>query len=232
VEHAFRYPLFQLYLDLDELPELFDGRWLWSARGPNVAWFRRADHLGPRDVPLATAVRDLVERETGRRPEGAVRLLTHLRYFGYVINPVSFYWCHDREGAVEAVVAEVHNTPWGERHCYVLDARGASPDGTFRVRTRKAMHVSPFLDMDYDYRFRIGTPGERLTVGIENDRDGTRAFDASLVLQRREIDGRSLAGVLARHPVQTLEVVAAIYWQAFRLWRKRVPFHPHPEGRA
>ena len=216
-----------MYLDLDELPTLFDGRWLWSSDRPNVAWFRRADHLGPADVPLATAVRELVLREIGRRPVGPVRLLTHLRYFGYVINPVSFYWCHDRDGAVDAVVAEVHNTPWGERHCYVLDARGAGPDGTFRVRTRKAMHVSPFLDMDYDYRFRIGAPGDRLSVGIENDRDGTRVFEASLALRRR-----SLAASLSRHPFQTAEVAVAIYRQAFRLWWKRVPFHAHPEGRT
>lgn len=234
LEHAFRYPLFQLYLDLDELPDLFRGRWLWSARRPNVAWFRRGDHLGSGEIPLATAVRDLVEAETGRRPLGAVRLLTHLRYFGYVINPVSFFWCHDLDGAVEAVVAEVHNTPWGERHCYVLDARGAGaePDGAFRVRTRKAMHVSPFLGMDYDYRFRVGRPGERLAIRIENDRDGTPTFEAGLAMRRREIDGRSLASVLARHPFQTLEVVSMIYWQALRLWWKRVPFHPHPQRGA
>lgn len=234
VEHGFRYRLFQVYLDLDELPGLFDERWLWSADRPNVAWFRRADHFGNPAVPLKSHVLDLVERDTGRRPGGPVRVLTHLRYFGYVINPVSFYWCHDEDGAVDAVVAEVHNTPWGERHGYVMDARDAprAPSGAHRFDARKGFHVSPFMDMDVDYRFVVGTPGERLTVHIDNSRDGEPFFDATLTLARREMTRRSLASALARHPFQTAEVALGIYVQALRLWWKRVPFHPHPERRS
>jgi len=231
-EHEFRYPLFQMYLDLDELPGLFRGRWLWSADGPNVAWFRRRDHFGDPAVPLSRHVRDLVARETGHRPDGPVRVLTHLRYFGFVMNPVSFYWCHGHDGAVDAVVAEVHNTPWGERHAYVLDARGdRTRSGALDARASKAFHVSPFMGMDVEYRFRIGTPEDALTVHIDSLRDGEAFFDATLSLHRREIDGRSLASALARHPFQTAEVAVGIYWQAARLWWKGIPFHPHPERR-
>ena len=115
------YRMFMVYLDLDELPECFDGRLLWSARRPALAWFRRADHLGDPRTPLAEAVRELVAERTGTRPEGPIRLLTHLRYFGHCFNPVSFYYCYDATGEqLSAVVAHVTNTPWGERHSYVL----------------------------------------------------------------------------------------------------------------
>lgn len=230
VEHAFRYTVFQLYLDLDELDTVFCGRWLWSTRRPAAAWFRRADHLGDPAVPLESAVRDLVASRGLPRPRGPIRLLTHLRYWGYVMNPVSFYYCFEPEGRhLEAVVAEVHNTPWGERHAYVLDAR-ASRGGPVVAEHAKAFHVSPFMGMEMTYRWRLATPGEALSVHIEN-LDGERPlFDATLALARRPIDGRGLAAALTRHPWMTATVVAGIYGQALRLWWKRVPFHSHPSA--
>ena len=226
VPHEFRYRLFMLYLDLAELPGVFDGRWLWSARRPALAWFRRADYLGDRDVPLDRAVRDLVFLRTGKRPTGAIRLLTHLRYFGYIQNPVSFYYCFDRSGAVETIVAEVTNTPWGERHAYVLPA---APGGArHHLKLAKALHVSPFLPMDQGYDWRFSVPGQRLTVHMENHEAGRTVFDATLLLRREPITGPALAGALASHPWMTAQVVAGIYWQALRLKLKGAPFHPHP----
>lgn len=228
MEHSFRYGLYMTYLDLAELPALFRGRLLWSAERPALARFRREDHLGDPAVPLDEAVRALVEKESGLRPQGPIRLLTHLRYFGWVMNPVSFYYCWDRADArVEAIVAEVHNTPWGERHPYVLRAGGEDGE-KLRFRFRKRFHVSPFLSMDYEYDWRFTEPGERLAVHMENRRGGAADFDATLTLERREITGRSLASALARHPWITAKVVAAIYWQALRLRAKGAPFFEHP----
>jgi DUF1365 family protein len=230
VKNAFRYSMYMLYLDLDELDEVFRGRWLWSVRRPAMAWFRRRDHLGDPDVPLNEAVRDLVESRTGRRPDGPIRLLTHPRYFGYVMNPVSFYYCFDADGKrVDTIVAEVHNTPWGEMHTYVLDAAGHERRKRFRFD--KTFHVSPFMGMDQQYDWRFVDPGERLPVHMENWEDGQLLLDATMALKRRPITGGRLARMLVRYPFMTGKVIAAIYFQALRLWLKRCPFYPHPKHR-
>jgi uncharacterized protein len=228
--HAFRYRMRMAWLDLGELDQVFRGRWFWSTRGPALAWLKRSDYLGDPAVPIDEAVRDLVERETGTRPAGPVRLLTHLRTFGHCFNPVSFYYCYDAGGEqVQTVVAEITNTPWNERHAYVLAVEaGERKRGQLRFRLAKRFHVSPFMPMEIDYDWRFSEPGRRLVVRMVNRRDGEEVFDATLTLERREINGANLAGALFGHPFATLRVVAAIYWQALRLWLKRVPFHAHP----
>jgi DUF1365 family protein len=232
IEHSFRYRVFLLYLDLDELPAVFAGRWLWAVDRPAVAAFRREDHVGPKDEPLPETIRSLVQERTGRRPEGPIRLLTHLRYCGYCFNPVSFYYCFDRSGReLETIVAEVTNTPWGERHCYVLDAAAGERRGegrSLRFRFPKSFHVSPFIGMAVDYDWRFVAPAERLVVHMESASGGRRFFGATMRLDRRAIDGRSLARVLLRHPLMTGRVTTAIHVQALRLWWKRAPFFPHP----
>lgn len=231
VEHAFGTRLFLMYLDLGELPQLFDDHPLWSARRRAVARFRRADYLGDPAVPLDTAVRDLVQERLGVRPIGPVRMLAHLRYLGHCFNPVVFYWCFDPDGErVEAVVAEVTNTPWGERHAYVVAGEGKA-DHVLESRQQKALHVSPFMAMEMQYRWRVATPAERLAVTIENrDADGTLVFDAQLALRRREISRSALTRVLVRHPAMTLRVLGGIYGQALRLRLKGAPWHAKPSA--
>ena len=183
-ENSFRYRLFMTYLDLAELPELFDRYWLWSARGPAPAWFRREDYHGNATKPLDAAVRDLVESRLGRRPQGPIRLLTHLRFFGYCFNPVSFYYCFDRAGErVETIAAEITNTPWKERHAYVLPLESGARDGAqaWRFQFGKEFHVSPFMPMAQRYDWRFTEPGGGLYVHMENwQDDGGRTFDATL----------------------------------------------------
>ena len=233
VLHRFGYRMFMMYLDLDELPELFEKRWLWSASRPALARFRRNDHLGAPDEALSDSIRNLVEHETGARPDGPIRLLTNLSYFGYCFNPVSFYYCFNADGeTLQTIVAEVNNTPWGERDTYVLpDSMDVGQHGVKRFKPKKKMHVSPFMSMDVEYDWCFTAPAERLTVYMANSSSGKRMFDASISLTRTEITGGALASVLARFPFMTAKVVAGIYWQAFRLWLKRCPIYKHPDKR-
>lgn len=230
--HAFSYGMVQLYLDLDEVDAVFRRRWLWSVNRRNLAEWRRADYLGPANIPLAQAVRQYVARETGHTPEGPIRLLTHLRYGGYIFNPVSLYYCYRADGTtLDCIVAEITNTPWRERHAYVLPVADAEPQGrALGWSFAKSFHVSPFMPMERAYRWSFTAPGSDLHVHMSVLAAGKADFAATLSLKRRPLDGRSLARVLWRYPLMTLQVIAAIHWQALRLWLKSNPVHDHPHS--
>lgn len=231
--HSFRYRVFQLLLDLDELDRVFEGRWLWSVGRRNLAEFRRSDYHGDPTRPLADCVRDTVATHLGRRPTGPIRLLAHLRYFGHCFNPVCFYYGYADDGqTLEWVMAEITNTPWGERHAYVLPLAEAEPSGASHAwHFRKRFHVSPFIGMHRDYDWRFEPPTTALRVHMNVTAGSAREFDATLSLERRPLTGPALARCLLHHPFITLRVVSAIYWQALLLWLKRTPFHPHPDTR-
>jgi uncharacterized protein len=238
--HEFRRRLVLAYIDLDELPTLLGGHLL--ARGPGLVRFRRSDYLGEAPRSLPDAVRDTVEAQTGARAQGPIRLLTNLSALGHCFNPVSFYYCMDRAGEqVESVVAEVTNTPWGERHTYVLGAGAGvgagkqAPEAPPPVHSpvlsggfAKALHVSPFMGMDHRYEWHMTQPAQTLSVHISSRRGGRLAFDATLSLRRCELTRASLAKLTAT----TLRTLASIYTQAALLKLKGVPVHAHTGGEA
>jgi DUF1365 family protein len=234
VEHEFRYPLFLMYLDLAELPGVLDPFPFFSARRHALASFRREDFMGDPELPLDECVREAVAEVTGARPTGPVRLLAGLRCFGHSFNPVSFYYCFGADGQqVEAVVADVQNIPWGERHPYVL-ARGERRGTVLGDEFEKSFHVSPLMGMDQTYAFRATEPSDRLVAHIESRRRGIdapgRTFDATLSLRRRPLSRCTLTGLLARYPAMSLQVVGKIYAQSLRLKLKGAKYHPHPDG--
>ncbi len=233
-ENIFNYSVFFLFLDLEELPALFEKYWLWSVGKSNLASFQRPDYLGPAQVPLDQAVRDKVEQKYGKRPMGPVRMLTHLRYFGHCFNPVTFYYCYDQKGEqVEYIIAEITNTPWLERHSYVLgESDNLDTSQQKRFQFQKAFHVSPFMEMNFKYDWHFPEPGEELNIHMINYRETTQFFEAKLTMDRKEITNGSLAKVLIRFPAMTLKVLSMIYWQAFRLWLKKTPYYDHPQQSA
>jgi hypothetical protein len=226
--HEFRHRLALLYLDLDELDGLLGGR-LVTGR-PGLVRFRRDDYLGDPRVGLAAAVRTLVARRTGERPTGPIRLLTQLRTFGHCFNPVSFYYCFTPDQQLDAVVAEVTSTPWGERHAYVLGRTGQGQ--VLGASLPKELHVSPFMGMRQRYEWRVAAPGATLSVHIESRERERRAFDATLALRRAPLTRSGLARVTARYPAATLRVLALIYGHALALKLKGVPVHPRPKVSA
>jgi len=216
--HEFSHRVSMAYVDLDELPTLLGGR--LTATRPGLVRFRRGDYLGE------DAVRAAVAGRTGSAPDGPVRVLCNLRTLGHCFNPVSFYYCFDRSETLQAVVAEVTNTPWGESRTYVLARSGS--EAALRGGDDKALHVSPFMGMEQRYAWSVAEPGTTLSVHIASSEGSERAFDATLSLRRRRFGARALAS----HPWGSLRVVALIYAHALVLWLKRVPVHPHREARA
>jgi len=233
--HEFRYSLYMMYLDLDELPGLFDGFWFWSGRHFNLAWFKRSDHVGDASITLKETIRSMLYDHTGVRAEGPIRLLTHCRYFGFGFNPVSFYYCYDKDDThVENIIAEVNNTPWGEQYCYVLTeadnvstAQGAGRHKQYKPV--KDFHVSPFMPMNVVYDWRFNQPEQRLTVHMQNFIDADKLFDATLDFESRPITSMNMARVLIQYPVISMKVVIGIYYEALKLLLKRIPFYDHPD---
>jgi DUF1365 family protein len=169
-------------------------------------------------------------------PDGKIFLLTHLRYLGYVFNPISIYYCVGREGRIEAALAEVNST-FGETANYWMGAHNRIPaENSLRYRCAKSLHVSPFMPMELDYQFTLTPPGDRLvahmdTIQTAGPGRGHAHFDATLTLEREPWSAPALRRALMRYPVMTAKVITAIHWEALKLFVKRAPFFRHPAKR-
>lgn len=213
-------------VDLEDLAGLASLAPLWRDERRAPMSFRRADYMGVATTPLATTVRDMVEERTGFRPDGPIRLLALHRTWGWVFNPIALYYCYALDGeTLHAVVADVNNTPWGERHAYVIDTRGGLDH---LAEQPKAMHVSPFLPMGLSYRFEISPPGPRCDFSVTVLDGSDVVFRAELSLRRRAMTRRMVAQVLVRRALLTHRVTLAIYLHAARLWLRRAAVYPHP----
>lgn len=232
-ENSFRYALFLVYVDLGELDAVTSTSPFWSVERPNLAYLRRRDHFGDPRISIDQAVRNLVQKKTGLKPEGPIRMLCHFRYFGHCFNPATFYFCYDLQGKkVETIIIEVHNTPWGEVFLYILDESMNSGEGVWKQYSfDKKFHVSPFMDMDMHYDWRFREPGSELHIHMNSYNKEDKLFDATLTLRRQEISRGSLHKMLFTFPFLTVKVITMIYWQALRLTLKRIPLYPHPRGR-
>ncbi|MEQ8210339.1 MAG: DUF1365 domain-containing protein [Lacipirellulaceae bacterium] len=246
VRHRFRNRITMAYLDLEEVEELIRRSWLLSSRKLALASFREQDHcqalrskLPTADCPLPTLVRDYVARITGKRPAGPIRLLTQLRQAGLFFSPLNLFYCYEgpthQTPAIQTIVAEVSNTPWNQRRLYVLHEGNRtegeselSSDANLRYAHVKDFHVSPFRKLEESYHWNLSPPGEELQVTIQSVGHDVKPFTASMTMHRAVWSDRHLAWEVVRRPVNSINILAAIHWQALRLWLKRCPFIPHP----
>jgi DUF1365 family protein len=250
------------FLDLNEIEAVFAKRWFWSTRKFSYASFRREDHLKqfPVQRSLRKCVIEVLKDHEVDQSVGRIALLTQLRYCGFRMNPVSFYYCYDSSNKrLIAVVAEVNNTPWDQQHVYVIRDHDRQSDGPRGERTidsiaadrrtgsasclppqryirteklKKSFHVSPFMHNDMVYRMIYSLPADQIGVKMENFESGEKIFDVSLRMRRRKLTSARLFWMGIKYPVYSVKVFAGIYFQALKLYLKKVPVHPHPDRRS
>ncbi len=229
-KHDLRYAVYMAHLFLDELDDAFKGRWLWSVDRSNLGCFQRDDYHRPEIPDLGDAVRQTMSDQLGRDVSGPLSIITHLRSLGYCFNPVSFYFLWNEERTCPtALMAEITNTPWGERYPRCFEWETCPETGRSDYEFHKEFHVSPFIGMNIDYDWRFRAPTDRFQADMILREDGESFFTAHLKLSRRPLDGRNLAWALARFPFMTLNVTRAIYWNALILRLKGCSFYPHPK---
>ena len=234
VSHRFQYRAFMVYLDLDEIRALTQANTTISSKRFSGQSFLRKDHLFDPSLPLEAEVRDRIESETGNRPTGPIRLLTQLRCYGTYFSPLNLFYVFDQQGEqVEYVLAEVNNTPWLQRHCYVLwQGNATGRDGQLEFAHPKEFHVSPFMDMQMQYHWQLAEPNETLSVKLSNLQGSDELFTANMQLQRSELTRQNLRRLTIRYPLMAARITAAIYYQALKLWWKKCPFYPHPHKQS
>lgn len=229
VANKFRYGVYQLLLDLDEIDQLAARLPFFGRNRLNVVSFYDRDHMGASDAPLRSKLAAWLADRGVDLGAGRVLLLTNPRILGYVFNPVSYYYVLDDQGALRFVVAEINNT-FGETYCYLLDDLRPRGGRALATRRRKVFHVSPFIEIDdIEYDWILTPPAERLTVHIDEFRGGDRFFDATLNLERQRLTAGRLAWMLVRYPHMTARTIFLIHWQALKLWWRGAPFYRKPE---
>ncbi len=217
------------YLDLAEVPALLSQCKLFSSNRWGPVSFREEDHLMTSASQLDHEVREWFFAMTGEKQSGPIRLLTLLRCWGYYFSPLNLYYLFRPDGNnIAAIVAEVSNTPWREKHRYLLLPAKVTPATQLRYSHSKQFHVSPFMDMDTSYHWHCTIPHETLEVTIRSEQAQNHFFSANLSLKRRPFTDRELALAICRNPWSTVSIVASIYWQALKLWWKKCPCFPHP----
>ncbi len=230
-KHRFKYKVFQIWVNLNKLAGLDEISPFWSSKSFNLVRFKRSNYL-PSEKSLADQVKSTIREHTGIAFDGDVFMLANLSYWGHCYNPVCFYACYEGE-TLHFFVSEIHNTPWGERFCYVHqpfepDASAMAQSHTHVADFNKQFHVSPFMPMDVQYRWRYRLTDDHVQISMNLSQSDTRIFNATLNLRSQALTPLQASLLPFKYPVMGMKVLVGIYWQAFLLWKKGLTFFRHP----
>ena len=227
-KNFFTYKVCYYFIDLKDIPQIFNIPLLVTYNRPGLLSFWRKDYLGDRSQSLDESIRSEVCSQTSTRPLGPIRLMTNISYFGFCFNPVSFYYCYNEDGeTLEFIVSEITNTPWGEKHKQVFKI---SDQRVTTFKFSKDFHVSPFIPMEIDYTWVFRKPLQNLYVHMQDRIKGSHEilFDSTLNLKRRPLTRINMLLAFLKFPFITFKTMLAIYYQALKLFIKKVPFYSHP----
>lgn len=221
-KYVFNYNIFMFYLDLDEIDSLAKNNLLISRNRSNIFSFQDNDYF--KEKPGNTIKEKVLNYLTSQGIDlqgGKIMLLTHLRTMGYIFNPVSFYFCFDREGKPVCVIAEITNT-FKEMKLFLLKK---NENETFKEQHQKFFYVSPFIDLDAWFDFKLKVPGEKLDIHIDDFRDNSKFFFSTLTGKKEEITNTKMLFYTFRYPLITVKIILLIHWQAMKLWLRGIGYH-------
>ncbi|MDC0182600.1 DUF1365 domain-containing protein [Nitrosomonadales bacterium] len=226
-KHQFKYSICMLYVDLEQIETAFDKNFFWSYNKMNLASFNEADYYKIGNQKVFTSIKKLIKKRINTKVDGKIYLLTNAKYFGYCFNPVSFYYCFNKLNKLIVIVSHITNTPWNEKYAYVHDCRNIK-NGAKKFKLDKEFHVSPFMPMDINYKWTFTEPKDFLYVSMDNYQKNEFNFNATLKLTKKAWTPWALNRLLLKFPPSSLKTIFTIYWNAFILLIKKIPFYPHP----
>ncbi len=230
--HRFKYNMSWCVLDVDQISTWMKRSKLWKHNGWSLFSIKDKDYINAEAKPIGDKVRNFIQQQGHQPFDGCIYLFTHPRFLGYGFNSVNFYFCY-QNGGMKYIISEINNTPWGEKKLYFHDCKSAQQgeSGDLVFEFSKQFHISPFVAMDIDYSWKFHVTEQFIQVNMELRQKGVNLLNVILDTKITPYMDNSNQQLPLRHCFQPWKMAVGIYWQAFKLWFKKVPFYSHPDSK-